>query len=261
MDAVAPKPASPDVFADARAAVERALDALVADGALPGGLDRGRVAVEPPRDPSHGDLSTNAAMVLAKLAGAKPRDIGLALAEKLVADVEIRDADVAGPGFVNLTLDEDAWRRRLVEILDWGEAYGDRSMGDGRRINVEYVSANPTGPLHAAHARGAVLGDALANLLEKAGWAVSREYYVNDAGGQVDVLARSAHLRYREALGEAIGEIPSGLYPGAYMIPVGAALAREHGDRFRDAPEAAWLAIFRETAVAMMMDEIREDLA
>ena len=261
MDSRTPRAASPDVFADWRAAVERALDAMVADGTLRDGLDRSRIAVEPPRDASHGDLSTNAAMVLAKPAGAKPRDVAVQLAEKLRAAPEVTQAEVAGPGFVNLTLTPDAWRRRLAEILDWGEAYGDRAMSDGRRVNVEYVSANPTGPLHAAHARGAVLGDALANLLEKAGWAVSREYYVNDAGGQVDVLARSAHLRYREALGEEIGAIPEGLYPGDYMKPVGQALADAHGDRYRTAPEADWLAPFRETAVAMMMDEIKADLA
>ena len=252
--------ASPDLFADWRALVGAALDALAAEGALPAGLPRDRIAVEPPRDPSHGHLSTNAAMALAKPAGVKPRDLAEQIVAKLAALPGVAAASVAGPGFVNLSLDAESWRAHLRAILAWGEAYGDRALGGGEAVNVEYVSANPTGPLHAAHARGAVLGDALANLLEKAGWAVTREYYINDAGGQVDVLARSAHLRYREALGEEIGDIPEGLYPGDYMIPVGRALAEREGGKWRAAPEADWLPLFRETAIAMMMDEIRADL-
>ena len=248
------------LYARFAAHLDAALDALVASGELPAGLERRAVTVEPPRDASHGDLATNAAMVLAKPAGTNPR----ALAEKIAAELEKLDevtaVAVAGPGFINLTLNEDVWRAELAEILDSGADYGRGTVGQGITVNVEYVSANPTGPMHMGHCRGAVVGDALASLLEFVGHKVVREYYVNDAGGQVDVLARSAHLRYREALGEDVGEIPEGLYPGDYLIPVGQALAREFGDKYAAAPESEWLAIFRTTAVAAMMALIKTDL-
>jgi arginyl-tRNA synthetase len=236
------------------------LDKLEADGALPAGLARKTVTVEPPRDPSHGDLSTNAAMVLAKPAGTNPR----ALAELIVAGLralgEVESASIAGPGFINLTLTDATWRAELAAIHADADDYGRSDLGAGVTVNVEYVSANPTGPMHMGHCRGAVVGDALATLLEYVGHKVIREYYINDAGGQVDVLARSAHLRYREALGEAI-EIPEGLYPGDYLIPVGQALAAEYGDRYVGAPESEWLVLFRTRAVAAMMEMIRADLA
>ena len=241
--------------------VSSALNALVADGVLPDGLPRGNVTVEPPRDPSHGDLATNAAMVLAKPAKTNPRALAEALAEKLSAIGDVASVDVAGPGFINMRLVDGAWRAELLAIADAGADYGRSAMGAGRTVNVEYVSANPTGPMHMGHCRGAVVGDALASLLEYAGHTVTREYYVNDAGAQVQVLARSAHIRYREALGEAVGEIPEGLYPGDYLIPVGQALAEEFGDRYATAPESEWLDLFRTRAVAAMMDMIRDDLA
>ncbi|MCW3847559.1 arginine--tRNA ligase [Sphingomonas sp. LB-2] len=249
------------LYARFAAHLDAALDALVASGDLPAGLERRGVTVEPPRDASHGDLATNAAMVLAKPAGTNPR----ALAEKLAAELEKLDevtaVAVAGPGFINLTLAEDSWRAELAEILDAGADYGRGTIGKGITVNVEYVSANPTGPMHMGHCRGAVVGDALASLLEFVGHKVVREYYVNDAGGQVDTLARSVHLRYREALGENIGEIPEGYYPGDYLIPIGQALAAEFGDRYVGQPEEAWLILFRQRAVAAMMDLIRADLA
>jgi arginyl-tRNA synthetase len=240
--------------------VSAALDALVAAGTLPDGLTRVAVTVEPPRDPSHGDLSTNAAMVLAKPAKANPR----ALAEALVAELAkiplVESAQIAGPGFINLRLAPGAWLDELRAIAALGADYGRSSLGAGTTVNVEYVSANPTGPMHMGHCRGAVVGDALASLLEFAGHAVIREYYVNDAGAQVQVLARSAHVRYREALGEDVGEIPEGLYPGDYLVPVGKALADEFGERFARAPESEWLDLFRTRAVAAMMTMIRADL-
>ena len=239
--------------------VATALATLMADGDLPAGLDTRHVTVEPPRDPTHGDLATNAAMVLAKPAGMKPRDIAVMLAQKLARIPEVEAAEVAGPGFINLTLRPDVWRDELRHIHAEANDYGRSTLGADHRVNVEYVSANPTGPMHMGHCRGAVVGDALASLLAYAGYGVTREYYINDAGGQVDTLARSAHLRYREALGETI-EIPEGFYPGDYLVPVGQALAKEFGDRFVGAPEADWLAIFRKTTVALMMDLIRADL-
>ncbi len=241
--------------------VSAALDALESAGALPSGLSRRAIAVEPPRDPSHGDLSTNAAMVLAKPAGMKPRDLAEALVAELAKLDQVTGAEIAGPGFINLRLSDTAWLDELRTIAALGADYGRSTIGGGARVNVEYVSANPTGPMHMGHCRGAVVGDALAALLEFAGHAVTREYYVNDAGGQVDVLARSAHLRYREALGEDIGAIPEGLYPGDYLVPVGKALAEEFDDRFVSAPEQDWLVAFRERAVAAMMAMIRDDLA
>ncbi|HZF95973.1 MAG TPA: arginine--tRNA ligase [Allosphingosinicella sp.] len=238
-----------------------ALDALEAEGQLAPGLDRGAVAVEPPRDPSHGDLATNAAMVLAKRAGTNPRALAALIAPKLEALEDVTGVEIAGPGFINIRLTARVWQDELQTILTQAGDYGRVAVGAGKRVNVEYVSANPTGPMHMGHCRGAVVGDALANVLEHAGYEVTREYYVNDAGGQVDVLARSAHLRYREALGEDIGVIPEGLYPGEYLKPVGERLATEYGARFVSAPEGEWLVLFRRAAVAAMMDMIRADLA
>ncbi len=241
--------------------VDAALDALVAAGHLPSGLDRRNVTVEPPRDPAHGDVSTNAAMVLGKPAGLNPRALAELLTPELGKIGGVTAVEIAGPGFINLRLDAALWLAELKDIAARGADYGRCDIGAGKTVNVEYVSANPTGPMHMGHCRGAVVGDALASLLEFAGHKVIREYYVNDAGGQVDVLARSVHLRYREALGDSIGEIPEGLYPGDYLVPVGAALAAEHGARFAGAPEAEWLTLFREAAVAAMLDMIRADLA
>ena len=249
------------LYARFAAHIDDALDALAAEGVLPPDLDRSAVAVEPPRDPAHGDLATNAAMVLAKRAGTNPRALAEAIAPKLAALDEVARADIAGPGFINVRLERGVWEEELRTILAQGSDYGRSAMGAGQKVNVEYVSANPTGPMHMGHCRGAVVGDALASLLEYAGHEVVREYYVNDAGGQVDVLARSVHLRYREALGEAIGEIPEGLYPGDYLVPVGQALAAEFGDRYVGAPESEWLALFRKRGVASMLERIRADLA
>ena len=229
-------------------------------GDLAVGLDTSRVVFELPRDASHGDLACNAAMVLAKPAGMKPRDLAETLATPLGKIEGVTSVEIAGPGFINLRVEPRLWAEEIDAIIAAGTDYGRNDSGAGKPVNVEYVSANPTGPLHAAHARGAVLGDAMAGLLDFCGWEVTREYYINDAGAQVDVLARSAHLRYREALGHDIGEIPSGLYPGAYLIEVGAALAAEFGDRFVDTGEADWLAPVRSFTIDAMMAGIREDL-
>ena len=237
------------------------LDALESDGTLVPGLDRAAVAVEPPRDAAHGDLATNAAMVLAKRAGTNPRALAELIAAKLSGVEGVEGTQVAGPGFINIALDPAIWHEELRLILSEGESYGRSSLGAGQRINVEYVSANPTGPMHIGHCRGAVVGDALASLLEHAGFAVTREYYVNDAGSQVDTLARSAHLRYREALGETIGEIAEGLYPGDYLVPVGQALAAEYGGVYAAAPESEWLDLFKRKTVAAMIALIKTDLA
>jgi arginyl-tRNA synthetase len=247
-----------NIFATVLDRVHAALAALTAAGALPA-LDASRVVVEPPRDASHGDMATNAAMVLAKDAGKKPRELAELIAEKLRADDLIAKVDVAGPGFINLTLKPNVWAGALHSAIDAGADYG-RGAARGEPVNVEYVSANPTGPMHVGHGRGAVFGDALANLLEFAGQQVTREYYINDAGAQVDVLARSAYLRYREARGESI-TIPEGFYPGDYLKPVGAALAAEHGAALEQMPEDKWLPIVRAKAIDMMMGSIREDLA
>jgi len=241
--------------------IEQALTELVADGTLPEGTSFKNVTLEPPRDPAHGDLATNAAMVLAKPAKTNPRTLAEAITAKLRAHDSITSAEIAGPGFINLRLAPSAWLDELRTINALGDDYGRSTMGEATRVNVEYVSANPTGPMHMGHCRGAVVGDALSSLLEFAGHEVTREYYINDAGGQVDTLARSAHLRYREALGEDIGEIPEGLYPGDYLIPVGESLAQEFGDKYASAPEEEWLAIFRAEAVARMMEVIKSDLA
>ncbi len=248
------------LYARFSALLDGILDELVAEGRLNANANRKAVAVEPPRDPSHGDLATNAAMVLAKGAGTNPRALAEALLPRLEAIPGVTSVEIAGPGFINLRLDQDAWRDELTTILAEGEEYGLSKVGANERVNVEYVSANPTGPMHMGHCRGAVVGDALARLLEAAGFRVTKEYYVNDAGSQVDTLARSAHLRYREKLGEDIGEIPEGFYPGEYLKPVGAILAAQYGDKFVDAPESEWLEIFKTKTVAAMLDLIRHDL-
>jgi len=249
------------LFAEFAIVIDAALDALVAAGTLPPGLPRGAVTTEPPRDPAHGDLSTNAAMVLAKPAGTNPRALAGALSAELAKDPRVVATEIAGPGFINLRLTPAAWLGELRLIAQAGADYGRSTLGGGSVVNVEYVSANPTGPMHMGHCRGAVVGDALATLLAFAGHTVIREYYINDADGQVDVLARSVHLRYREALGEDVGAIPEGLYPGDYLIPLGQALAVEFGDRYVAAPESDWLVPFRTRAVAAMMVMIRDDLA
>jgi arginyl-tRNA synthetase len=228
---------------------------------VPAGADLARIVVEPPRDPSHGDMATNAAMVLATDAGKKPRELAEQIAAELRAEPNIEKADVAGPGFINLTLKSFVWADELRLALTLGKDFGRSGIGQNEKVNVEYVSANPTGPLHVGHGRGAVFGDALASLLEYAGYDVTREYYINDAGAQVDVLARSAFLRYREALGENIGEIPEGLYPGEYLRHVGGALAADHGFTLTTKPESEWLPLVRAHAIAMMMEAIRNDLA
>ena len=249
------------LFAQYSALLDGLLDELVVDGTLPTGLDRKNVTVEPPRDPAHGDLAINAAMVLAKPAGMNPRALAEAIKPKLEAIPTVAAVEIAGPGFINLRLDEGAWRDELRTILAKGDEYGTSTIGDNERVNVEYVSANPTGPLHMGHCRGAVVGDSLARVLEAAGFRVTKEYYVNDAGAQVDALARSVHLRYREALGEDIGEIPEGLYPGDYLKPVGVLLAAEYGDGMVGVPEDRWLGLFRNAAITAMLDLIRHDLA
>ena len=241
--------------------VAAATAALARAGVLPQGLDTGNVTVEPPRDPSHGDLATNAAMVLAKPAKMNPRALAEALSGELAKIPGVAGVSVAGPGFINLKLDDALWLEELRTIGAAGGDYGRSVMGGGKTVNIEYVSANPTGPMHMGHCRGAVVGDALATLLEFAGNKVIREYYVNDAGAQVDVLARSAHVRYRGGLGQDVGAIPEGLYPGEYLIPVGQQLAAEFGDRYAAAPESEWLVLFRTRAVAAMLVMIRADLA
>jgi arginyl-tRNA synthetase len=241
--------------------VNDALHSLTASGAIPHGLDLGNVTVEPPRDPAHGDLSTNAAMVLAKPAGTNPRALAELLSSELAKFHDVIAVEIAGPGFLNLRLDRSVWLKELSDIAAQADDYGRSQLGAGKTVNVEYVSANPTGPMHMGHCRGAVVGDALSNVLAFAGHSVIREYYVNDAGGQVDTLARSVHLRYREALGENIGDIPEGFYPGDYLVPIGQELAAEFGDTFAGKPESEWLIRFRERAVAAMMDLIRADLA
>ena len=250
-----------NIFAEMLERVRAANEALIVAGVLPEGIDQSRITVEPPRDPGHGDMATNAAMVLAKDAGRKPRDLAELIAQKLRSDSLVAKIEIAGPGFINLTLRPVAWLDALQAAVRLGRDYGRSDIGDGAPVNVEYVSANPTGPMHIGHCRGAVFGDALANLLVVAGFKVTREYYINDAGMQVDLLARSAFLRYREALGEKIGAIPDGLYPGDYLKPVGAALAAEYGESLAKQSETSWLPIVRDKAVAMMMDAIRADLA
>jgi len=249
-----------NLFTDIRALVVDQLAAMVAAGDLPDGLSYDAVAVEPPRDAAHGDMATNAAMVLAKPAGKKPREIADALAARLISDARVVSAEVAGPGFLNLRLDPAVWSGLVTAALGAPEAYGRSGMGGGKRVNVEYVSANPTGPLHVGHTRGAVFGDALSALLAYAGYEVTREYYINDGGAQVDVLARSAYERYREACGLSL-EIAEGLYPGDYLVPVGEAIKEKYGESLLDQGEEVWLEDLREFATEKMMDLIREDLA
>jgi arginyl-tRNA synthetase len=249
------------LYAQYAALLDGVLDDLVADGLLPPELDRKNVTVEPPRDPAHGDLATNAAMVLAKAARTNPRTLAEAIKPKLELLPPVTSVDIAGPGFINLRLTPDAWRDELRTIIREGDNYGLSSVGRNERVNVEYVSANPTGPLHMGHCRGAVVGDSLARLLEAAGFRVTKEYYVNDAGAQVDTLARSVHLRYREALGEEIREIPEGMYPGDYLQPVGTILAAQYGDEYVEKADAEWLPVFRTAAIKAMLDLIRHDLA
>jgi arginyl-tRNA synthetase len=248
------------LYAQYAALLDGVLDDLVAAGAVPGDLDRNNVTVEPPRDPSHGDLATNAAMVLAKGAGTNPRALAEVIKPRLEALPPVTSVEIAGPGFINIRLNPDAWRDELRTIIREGDDYGLSTIGNNERVNVEYVSANPTGPMHVGHCRGAVVGDSLARLLEAAGFRVTKEYYVNDAGAQVDTLARSVHLRYREALGDDIGDIPEGFYPGDYLKPVGVLLAAQYGDQYVGKDEAEWLAIFREAAIKAMLDLIRHDL-
>jgi arginyl-tRNA synthetase len=252
---------SDDIYITIGSSVASANNALIQTGVLPSGIDLSRVVVEPAKDSSHGDMATNSAMVLAKEAKVNPRELANKLVEQLRNDTRIDRAEVAGPGFVNMKLKTSAWTDVLRTILQLGANYGRSQIGFGRKMNIEFVSANPTGPMHVGHCRGAVFGDALANLLNFADYEVTREYYINDAGAQVDVLARSAFLRYREALGENIGKIPDGLYPGDYLKPVGRALASEYGEGLKQLSESRWLPIVRAKAIAMMMDEIKEDLA
>jgi len=250
-----------NVFSRFTEHVRTAVQTLAQAGVFPAPPDLSRIVVEPPREASHGDLATNAAMALAKEAGLKPRDLAERIAAELSRLPEVTGTAIAGPGFINLTLDPSVWRGALSDVIAAGPDYGRVQVGSGKSVNVEYVSANPTGPMHVGHCRGAVFGDALANLLAFAGFEVTREYYINDAGAQVDALARSAFLRYREARGETIGAIPEGLYPGDYLKPVGAALAEEYGGTLAAMPESEWLPLVRAKAIAMMMAMIRDDLA
>jgi arginyl-tRNA synthetase len=249
-----------NLFADMHERVIAANRALIAEGVLPAGIDLSRVLVEPPRDPGHGDMATNAAMVLAKDAGRKPREIAEALAEKLRGEAPVEKVDVAGPGFINLTLKPAAWQEAVRAAILAGRDFGRSAVGKGSKINVEYVSANPTGPMHVGHCRGAVFGDALASLLAFAGFDVTREYYINDAGAQIEVLTQSSWLRYREALGEEIGAIPEGLYPGDYLKQVGEELKADYGFKLRQMPEEEWKPVVRERAINIMMADIRNDL-
>ncbi len=249
-----------NIFADVELKVKAALEALTSEGKLPADLAIPQPQADAPRDPTHGDVAINTAMVLAKPAKMKPRDIADLLKAKLEADTAIAKVDVAGPGFLNITFKPVVWHDLIRAILAQGERFGAGGLSKGEKVNLEYVSANPTGPMHVGHCRGAVFGDALANLMAFAGYDVTREYYINDAGGQVNVLAKSAFLRYREALGEKI-EIPEGFYPGDYLIPIGEALAKEHGRALLDKPESEWLPLVRTFAISRMMDMIRDDLA
>ncbi len=250
-----------NLFADFETRIKNALEQIDSIKEKRSTLDFGRIVVEPPRDASHGDAATNAAMVLAKALGTNPRALAEVIGDKLKEDGDIAEVSVAGPGFINIRLSTGYWQRLLATIITEGTDFGRSTLGKDRKVNVEYVSANPTGPMHVGHCRGAVVGDALANLLAFAGYDVAKEYYINDAGAQIEVLARSVFLRYREALGEKIGEIPAGLYPGDYLVPVGQALAEEFGTRLHSMPEEEWLEIVKERAIDAMMVMIRDDLA
>ncbi|MDE1158854.1 MAG: arginine--tRNA ligase [Neorhizobium sp.] len=249
-----------NLFADFENRIKNTLETIDIIKEKRGEVDFGRLTVEPPRDASHGDVATNAAMVLAKPLGTNPRALADIIAEALKADADVSEVSVAGPGFINIRLSTAYWQRLLSTVIAEGVNYGKSAIGGGRKANVEYVSANPTGPMHVGHCRGAVVGDALANLMQFAGYDVTKEYYINDAGGQIEVLARSVFLRYREALGEDIGDIPAGLYPGDYLVPVGKALADEYGPRLHTMPDEEWLPIVKDKAVDAMMVMIREDL-
>ena len=250
-----------NIFADFNERIKKVVQTLDLKAKEGGAPDLSRIAVEPPRDASHGDLAINAAMVLAKQAGENPRALAERIAAVLKQDADVASVDVAGPGFVNLRLNDGFWQARLAGMLDAGTDYGRSTIGNGRKVNVEYVSANPTGPLHVGHCRGAVVGDALANILAFAGHDVTKEYYINDAGVQIGVLAQSVFLRYREALGDDIGEIPSGLYPGDYLVPVGQALAKEYGRKLLQKREDEALSLIADRTIDAMMTMIREDLA
>ncbi|MDM9643906.1 arginine--tRNA ligase [Rhizobium sp. S163] len=249
-----------NLFTDFEARIKTALEQIDLVKEKRSELDFGRIAVEPPRDASHGDVATNAAMVLAKPLGTNPRALAEIITEKLKEDPDVAEVSVAGPGFINVRIAVGYWQRLLASMITAGTDYGRSTMGEGRKVNVEYVSANPTGPMHVGHCRGAVVGDALANLLSFAGFDVTKEYYINDAGSQIDVLARSVFLRYREALGEKIGEIPAGLYPGDYLVPVGEALARDYGVKLHNMPEDQWMPLVKDRTIDAMMVMIREDL-
>jgi arginyl-tRNA synthetase len=253
--------ATQNIFAEALGYVRYAITMLAKAGALPKGIDQSRVQIEPPRDPAHGDMATNVAMVLAKEIGQAPRELAEVIAKKLRGYKFFAKADVAGPGFINLTLNREGPIKALRKAVRLGAEYGRSRKGRDKKVNIEFVSANPTGPMHVGHGRGAVFGDALANLLAFTGSKVTREYYVNDAGAQVDVLARSVYLRYREALSEDVGTIPEGLYPGDYLKPVGAVLATQYKDALTRQPEAEWLPVVRAKAIEMMMATVRADLA
>jgi arginyl-tRNA synthetase len=249
-----------NLFTDFDARIKTALEQIDLVKEKRSEVDFGRIAIEPPRDPSHGDVATNAAMVLAKPLGTNPRALAEIITEKLKEDADVADVSVAGPGFINLRLSVGYWQRLLASMIEAGTDYGRSTIGAGKRVNVEYVSANPTGPMHVGHCRGAVVGDALANLLSFAGFDVVKEYYINDAGSQIDVLARSVFLRYREALGEKIGEIPPGLYPGDYLIPVGQSLANDYGVKLHNMPEEQWMPLVKDRTIDAMMAMIRDDL-
>jgi arginyl-tRNA synthetase len=249
-----------NLFTHFRGELLSVLEGLRDQAILPSDANFTSITVEPPRDPSHGDIALNAAMVLAKPAKMKPRDLAEKIVEGLIQLNDVEKADIAGPGFINITITPSFWQKIIIAALDEQKPYGRSDLGQGHKVNVEFVSANPTGPMHVGHCRGAVFGDALANLLDYAGYDVTREYYINDAGAQVDVLARSAYLRYLEALGDDIGDIPEGLYPGDYMKPVGEALAEQFGDQFKGQDESEWLETVRDISINAMMEEIRGDL-
>lgn len=234
---------------------------LISEGIVLSSADLTKINLDMTKDPAHGDFSTNAAMVLSKSSGMKPHDLGKIIAERLKEKKEFRTIEIAGPGFINIRLVSEFWRSLVPIILKSGIGYGDSNIGKGQLVNIEYVSANPTGPMHIGHARGAVFGDALSSLLEKVGYKVTREYYINDGGSQIDVLARSTYLRYREALGEDIGKIPEGLYPGDYLKNLGEFIKRKDGDKWKNLSEDEWLDSFRKMAIQEMMALIREDLS
>ena len=249
-----------NIYAKFRTKIEEQIASLAVAGALPEGMDTSRITLEPPRDASHGDIATNAAMVLSKPAGMKPRDLAELIVAGLQSDDDVASAEIAGPGFINISVAPALLHAVVERVLMRPDDYGQSPVGVGQKVNVEYVSANPTGPMHVGHCRGAVFGDALCALLEKGGYDVTREYYINDAGSQIDTLARSSYLRYLEALGDDIGEIPEGLYPGDYLVPVGKQIAADDGDKWQGLPEADWLEYFRSITSDAMMDMIREDL-